>query len=71
MKPVNAAGSASKSSATKNVIANLAEAPGEIADAHVEQMLHAQAGLRAEKQRRVVGWEFREWLAAEQDWFPQ
>ena len=69
MKQGHAVCSASNSGACKSASAGPAKAAGEIADA--EPVLGTQAHLRAEQHRFVVGWELRDWLAAEQDWFPK
>lgn len=44
-------------------------ASGQIADPDMDQIHRKQASLRAEHHRFVVGWELKEWLAAEQEWF--
>lgn len=46
-------------------------AAGEIADTDREQILRTQGSVCAQQHGFVVGWELRDWLAAEQDWFPK
>lgn len=71
MKQNHAARGASKPHASQSVSANLAQAPGEIMDADVQDLIRTQAYLRAEKRGFAPGGALDDWLAAEQDWFPR
>jgi hypothetical protein len=69
MKHNHAVRSTSQSRATKHVVADLAKASGEVAD--VKQSVSNTALVHAGQHSFVVGWELRQWLAAEEDWFPK
>jgi hypothetical protein len=71
MKQSRAASGASKSNADQGVSASLAQVPGEIMDTDVQELIRTQAYLRAEKRGFAPGGALDDWLAAEQDWFPQ
>jgi hypothetical protein len=71
MKQSHAARGASKSDASQSVSAIRAQAPGEIMDADVQDLIRTQAYFRAEKRGFAPGGALDDWLAAEQDWFPR
>lgn len=71
MKQGRPDGGTSKSTVSQGVSTSLAQAPGEIMDADVQELIRTHAYLRAEKRGFVPGGALDDWLAAEQDWFPQ
>lgn len=71
MKQSHAASGTSKSNVSQSVSASLVQAPGEIMDTDVQDLIRTQAYLRAEKRGFAPGGALDDWLAAEQDWFPR
>lgn len=71
MKQSQAASGTSKSNVSQSVSASLVQAPGEIMDTDVQDLIRTQAYLRAEKRGFAPGGALDDWLAAEQDWFPR